>query len=314
MVAPLPSLRTTSPRFAGAIAAAAWLLALSGCAEASPSATASGEATGATPAATTAPTAAPSVSASIGAANSGTFDANGHSLFMTCVGTGSPTIVIEAGEGQLSDEMNQITPALVERGRVCSYDRANLGQSGPAPTPRTARDVVDDLHALLGAAAVPGPYLLIGHSGGGAYVQLYPRVYPTEVAGVLITNPVPPCAEWMEKGFLEMSASEQADELAYLAGENPETIDWCESSEQISALPAPSMPVEVLISTIAQCASVSDICGRTYPAYTEIMRDLADSWPAGHFSQVESIHSIYARRPDDFLAVVDALLDRIASP
>ena len=244
---------------------------------------------------------------------SGTFDANGHSLFLTCVGTGSPTIVIEAGEGQLSDEMNQITPALAERGRVCSYDRANLGQSGPAPTPRTAGDIVDDLHALLDAAAVPGPYLLIGHSGGGPYVQLYPRVYPTEVAGVLITNPVPPCAEWMEQGFPEMSASEQADERAYFGGDNPETVDWCESSEQISSLPAPSMPVEVLISTIAQCASASDICGRTYPAYTEIMRDLAASWPAGHFSQIGSMHSIYVGEPEAFLAVVDALLDRIAS-
>lgn len=229
------------------------------------------------------------------------------------MGTGSPTIVIEAGEGQLSDEMNQLTPALAERGRVCSYDRANLGQSGPATTPRTARDIVDDLHALLGAAAVPGPYLLIGHSGGGPYVQLYARVHPTEVAGVLITNPVPPCAEWMEQAFPQMSGSEQNLERAYYAGDNPETVDWCESSEQISSLPAPSMPVEVLISTIAQCARAEDICGRTYPAYTEVMIDLAASWPEGHFSQVESIHSIYVGDPEAFLAVVDALLDRIAS-
>ena len=292
------------------LCATAGVLALTGCSTAAPVAT---DQSSSTPAATTSPTAAPTASGSIGGAISGTFDANGHSLFIACVGTGSPTIVIEAGEGQLSDEMNQLIPALAERGRVCSYDRANLGQSGPAPTPRTARDIVDDLHALLGAAAVPGPYLLIGHSGGGPYVQLYPRVYPTEVAGVLITNPVPPCAEWMEQAFPEMSASEQADERAYFAGENPESVDWCESSEQISSLPAPSMPVEVLISTIFQCASVSDICGRTYPAYTEILRDLAASWPAGHFSQVESIHSIYVGKPEAFLAVVDALLDRIAS-
>lgn len=259
-------------------------------------------------------TAAPSALGSDGEGISGTFEANDHSLYITCVGTGSPTIVIEAGEGQLSDEMGPITPALAERGRVCSYDRANLGQSGPAPTPRTARDVVDDLHALLGAAAVPGPYLLIGHSGGGPYVQLYARVYPTEVAGVLITNSVPPCAEWMEKGFPGMTPAEQIQERAYLAGENPEAVDWCESSEQISSLPAPSMPVEVFISTIAQCAHATDICGRTYPAYTEVMSDLAASWPTGHFSQIESIHSIYVGKPEAFLAVVDLLLDRIASP
>ena len=292
------------------LCATAGVLALTSCSTAAPVAT---DQSSSTPAETTSETAAPTASGSIGGAIAGTFDANGHSLFLTCVGTGSPTIVIEAGEGQLSDEMNQITPALAERGRVCSYDRANLGQSGPAPTPRTARDVVDDLHALLGAAAVPGPYMLIGHSGGGPYVQLYARAYPTEVAGVLITNPVPPCAEWIEQGFEEMSAREQADERSYLSGANPETVDWCESSEQISSLPAPSMPVEVLISTIAQCAHANDICGRSYPAYTEIMRDLAASWPAGHFSQVESIHSIYVGQPEAFLAVVDVLLDRIAS-
>ncbi len=288
----------------------AGVLALTSCSSAVPLTT---DQSSSTPATTASPTPAPTASASNGGAISGTFDANGHSLFITCVGTGSPTIVIEAGEGQLSDEMNQITPALAERGRVCSYDRANHGQSGPAPTPRTARDIVDDLHALLGAAAVPGPYVLIGHSAGGMFVQLYPRVYPTEVAGVLISNPVPPCAEWMEQGFREMSAREQADERAYFAGENNEPVDYCKSSEQISSLPAPSMPVEVLISTIAQCAHANDICGRTYPAYTEVMKDLTASWPAGHFSQVESIHSIYAGKPEAFLAVVDALLDRIAS-
>lgn len=292
------------------LCAAAGVLALTSCATVAPVATGQSSST---PAATTSPTAAPTASGSNGGTLSGTFDVNGHSLFITCVGTGSPTIVIEAGEGQLSDEMNQITPALAERGRVCSYDRANHGQSGAATKPRTARDIVDDLHALLGAAAVPGPYLLIGHSAGGMFVQLYPRVYPTEVAGVIITNPVPPCAEWMEKAFPDMSASEQADERAFFAGENNEPVDYCESSEQISSLPAPSVPVEVFISTIAQCASASDICGRTYPAYTEIMRDLAASWPAGHFSQVASVHSIYVGKPDAFLAVVDALLGRIAS-
>ena len=292
------------------LCALAGMLALTSCSTAAPVAT---DQLSSTPATTTSPTAAPTASGGMGGAITGTFDANGHSLFITCVGTGSPTLVIEAGEGQLSDEMNQLTPALAERGRVCSYDRANHGQSGPATTPRTARDIVDDLHALLGAAAVPGPYVLIGHSAGGMFVQLYPRVYPTEVAGVLITNPVPPCAEWMEQGFVEMSAREQADERAYYAGENNEPVDYCKSSEQISSLRAPSMPAEVLISTIAQCAHANDICGRSYPAYTEIMRDLAASWPAGHFSQVESIHSIYVGNPEEFLAVVDALLDRITS-
>jgi pimeloyl-ACP methyl ester carboxylesterase len=51
--------------------------------------------------------------------------------------------------------------------RVFSYDRAGLGQSDPAPTPRTVQAMVDDLHALLSAAAIAPPYLLVGHSMSG---------------------------------------------------------------------------------------------------------------------------------------------------
>ncbi len=71
------------------------------------------------------------------------------------------------------------------------------------------------------------------------------------------------------------------------------------------------IPVEVLISTIAQCASPTDVCGRTYPAYTSVMQNVAAEWPAGHFSQVDSIHSIYVGKPDVFVDTVNLLLSQI---
>jgi pimeloyl-ACP methyl ester carboxylesterase len=208
--------------------------------------------------------------------------------------------------------MEAITPDLAMRGRVCSYDRANHGQSGEAAKPRTGEDIANDLHALLQAASVPGPYVLIGHSAGGMFVQLYPRLFPDEVAGVLVTNAVPLCQPWMDLGFPAMSVAEREDERRYFDGENSEPVLYCETSERIAALPAPSVPLEVLISTVAQCGSVTDICGRTYPAYTQVMREMSDSWPMGHFEQVDSIHSIYVGDPEAFLAAVDRLLARIA--
>jgi pimeloyl-ACP methyl ester carboxylesterase len=241
----------------------------------------------------------------------GSFDVNGHELFLSCTAGSSPTIVIEAGEGQTSNEMEVITPELAERGRVCSYDRANHGQSGEAPTPRTGEDISNDLHALLEAASVPGPYVLIGHSAGGMFVQLYARLFPDEVAGVMVTNAVPLCEPWMELGFPQMTEAERDDETGYLNGQNDEPVLYCDVSERIAALPAPAIPLEVLISTVAQCASVHDICGRTYPAYTQVMREISDSWPMGHFAQVDSIHSIYVGEPEAFLAAVDRLMARI---
>ena len=84
--------------------------------------------------------------------------------------------------------------------------------------PRAASEIVADLNALLSAASVPGPYVLVGHSAGGMFVQMYARTFPENVAGVIAMNPVPPFAEWREQGFLEMTKQERAGEIAYYEG------------------------------------------------------------------------------------------------
>ena len=81
---------------------------------------------------------------------------------------------------------------IAEITRVCVYDRANtLGDSDAAPTPRTGADVVTDLHALLQAAEVPGPYVLVGLSIGGLFTRLYAATYPDEVVGMVLLETVP---------------------------------------------------------------------------------------------------------------------------
>lgn len=72
--------------------------------------------------------------------------------------------------------------------RVVWYDRAGLGLSDPAPTPRTIQDLVLDLHTLLQKANIPGPYVLVGHSMGGPMVRLYRERYPEEVAALVLID------------------------------------------------------------------------------------------------------------------------------
>jgi pimeloyl-ACP methyl ester carboxylesterase len=245
----------------------------------------------------------------------GTFEANGRELFIDCIGEGSPTFVLEAGEGVPSEAMSGLKGELAERGTACSYDRANTGQSGSAPTPRTAAEIAADLNALLSAASVPGPYVLVGHSAGGMFVQMYARTYSDDVAGVIAMNPVPPFAEWRAQGFPEMTKAERAGEIAYFEGENGESLDYRVSSEQIAQAPAPpDVPFEMLISTVAQCAEdPSGICERTYPANEAIMEAISKEWPDGGFSQVESGHEIYLSDREAILAVVDDVLARLQS-
>src|SRR5262249_29469736 len=81
----------------------------------------------------------------------------------------------------LAHQVQSFTRALI-------YDRAGLGQSDPAPRPRTIQDAVSDLQTLLHTAQVPGPYLLVGHSFGGLIVRLYAHQYPQEVLGLVLLD------------------------------------------------------------------------------------------------------------------------------
>ncbi len=120
---------------------------------------------------------------------SGRFDIGGRKLFLHCTGSGTPTVVFEGG---LTTDWVELQNRVARFTRACSYDPANglWGRSDPAPTPRTAKDVVADLHALLAAAKVPGPYVLAGHSDGGLFVQLYASNHPDEVAGLVLIDAV----------------------------------------------------------------------------------------------------------------------------
>lgn len=124
---------------------------------------------------------------------SGWFDVGGRRLFLRCTGRGGPTVVFENG---LTTDWYALQNRLSARTRVCSYDPAR--QDGPssrsdsAPAPRTGRDRVNDLHALLSAANVPGPYVLAAHSNGGLFSLVYASRYPRQVAGLVLIDGVHP--------------------------------------------------------------------------------------------------------------------------
>lgn len=232
----------------------------------------------------------------------GNFEVNGRSLYIECLGSGSPTIVLEPGEGGTHVSMRQLQRKLAERTTTCSYDRANTGSL------RTAQDVVDDLHGLLEAADVPGPFVLVGTSAGGMFVQLYTRIYPDQVVGAVAMNPVPPAHPWLDEVSLIFTAEEYADEESYYRGNNGESFDYLASSEQLAAAAEPpNVPFEMLLSTSVQCED-AEICFKSYPTYVRIMQEVTSKWLQGDFSQVAAGHEIYLDDIDAVLAVVERVL------
>lgn len=116
-------------------------------------------------------------------------DIGGRRLNLVCTGKGSPTVILEAGMLADSSAWRRVQPAMSQTTRVCSYDRAGMGFSDAAGAPRDASAIVRDLHRLLTAASVAGPYVLVGWSSGGLFTRLYQYRYPTDVVGLVEVDP-----------------------------------------------------------------------------------------------------------------------------
>src|SRR5262249_44741718 len=116
---------------------------------------------------------------------------DGEKLHLETLGTSGPPVVFEAGLGNDSTTWKSVAGPIAAFARVVLYDRPGLGQSSPLKDKNaavTAEEVATRLHALLVAADIRPPYILVGHSLGGLYVQLFARKYPNDVSGVVLLD------------------------------------------------------------------------------------------------------------------------------
>lgn len=132
-------------------------------------------------------------------------DVGGRKLYVECLGTGSPTVVFEAGldpiggasgktwVGNVHEPRHRpgrnIHAAVARLTRACTYDRAGIGLSDRGPIPRDGLSVVRDLQALLRSAGEQPPYVLVGWSLGGPLAYLFASQYRHQVAGVVLLDP-----------------------------------------------------------------------------------------------------------------------------
>jgi hypothetical protein len=103
-------------------------------------------------------------------------------------GTG-PTVVFESGVGEDTQTWSDVEPEIAKFAPTFMYDRPGIGQSDATSRPRTIQQMAEDLHAVLAAAKVSAPYVLVGHSLGGAIIQVFAHAYPKEVAGLVLCDP-----------------------------------------------------------------------------------------------------------------------------
>lgn len=112
----------------------------------------------------------------------------GRHLNLYCLGTGSPTVVFDSGLGDSMAAWGLVQPVIAKKHRACSYDRAGIGFSDASTRPGDAKNDVEDLHALLQAAHIDPPYILVGHSAAGMAVRVFADRYRDEVVGMDIVD------------------------------------------------------------------------------------------------------------------------------
>jgi pimeloyl-ACP methyl ester carboxylesterase len=114
---------------------------------------------------------------------------DGRMLHLVCMGQGTPTVILTAGAGDWSLTWSKVQPAVARTTRVCAWDRAGFGFSGPPPQPQTVDQTTADLAAALEAGRIAGPYVLVGHSLGGYESLLFADRHRPRVAGMVLVDP-----------------------------------------------------------------------------------------------------------------------------
>ena len=237
-------------------------------------------------------------------------------LFLRCIGSGGPTVILEAGYGDNGTIWAPVQIHASEFVRVCSYDRAGLERSDdPDHYPRTGADVVADLHAALQKAEVKPPYLLVGHSYGALFSRLFAQTYSEEVVGLLWLDPWPLDYD-TELQALVTPRQWTAYERLLATDPDNEVIDFPATYAEIRVGgELPDVPLLVLSHGEAPTAE-------GYPPdwpvaaqerlWQRLERDMATLAPQGEEWVVAgSGHMIHQAKPDVVVAAIADMVDRL---
>jgi pimeloyl-ACP methyl ester carboxylesterase len=177
----------------------------------------------------------------------GRFDIGGRFLYLRCTGSGSPTVILEGFPFGTTD-WAQVEAGVAGFMRVCVYEPAGYGLSDPPPPgKRTFRHLGEDLWAVLAAAGVLGPFVLVGAVSGGDTVLYYHRMHPTEVVGLVLVSPRGMSPDVHPRFTALLPPADQATDTAMYHGEDEFALDMATSRVEFAEMPpAPIVPAVVI--------------------------------------------------------------------
>ena len=233
-----------------------------------------------------------------------TFIIDGQPMHLEKRGDHGPIIIFESGLGADGSAWRAVAGPISTFAQVVLYDRAGLGKSTPftAPgRPITARQVADALHRLLVQADLRPPFILVGHSLGGLYAQMFARLHPHEVAGMVL---------------LDASSTEAPAELTTQARLLPGSVEFLEEAgvaesnrEVREAAPFPSIPLTVIAAT-----DHGPLFRQWEPTLLRLQRELATLSSRGTLViATGSGHDVATDRPTLVIDAIRAMADKVSA-
>jgi pimeloyl-ACP methyl ester carboxylesterase len=246
-------------------------------------------------------------------------EADGHKVYFDCEGEGSPTVIFLAGWGEDSSSWLSVFDDSSRLTRSCQYDRYGTGQTAMnGASPQEARDAHDqarELEQLLENAGIAEPYVLVGHSWGGALARLYAGTHDAVKAVVFVDSSspgqdtalvaaLPPRRAGEPALFSELRDSVDADPL-----ESPEKLDWGKSLDEVGD-----------VTSIGDLPAIVITAGSTFggdeqilvPIWSRLQRDIAAlSSRSVHVLAPTSGHFVQADAPEVVLASVRAAVNAV---
>ena len=266
----------------------------------------------------------------------------GRKMYLKCSGSGSPTVILESGYRNDADiwstefepGMSPVFSQIAKFTRVCAYDRpgtfldaGHLGRSTPVPMPRTARDIVSDLHALLETAHVSAPYIFVAHSFGGIFARLYASTYPKEVVGMVLVDALSEkvrtgltAEQW--KLYVDFGFTKPTPGLEKY--KDIETLDVNASLDQMKKAGStdPLRPIPLFVLTQGQPFDLSP----WQPLPVDFPRALNKAWHAAqdglatlapnakHKTATKSSHYIQAQEPQLVVDAIKEVVEAVRNP
>ncbi len=221
-------------------------------------------------------------------------------------GHGPLTVVLEAGLGDTLDVWTNVQPLIAAScTRTFAYTRAGYPGSDPASGPRDAETIVSELRSELKRRGIQPPYVLVGHSLGGLYMQYFARQYADEIKGLLLVD----SSHWNQQLHLDPGAPDAFGRRSIVLFMpwimRRELLDSTSAGEQVHAIPRASVVPTIVLSRTRALHGETPASQATA---MNLQEEIAAAFPAARHVRVDdSGHYIHRDRPDVVVAAAREL-------